>query len=123
LITVAVYFPYIIPYTNEFVPNKKTVYRKIWDSSVDYGQSDSSVVEFVAAHPEYKRATSVPDTGRYAVLSREMINTYLKNSNPYRWYQSMEPKGQYRYVLLLFDITRADLEKADWKKAELKIIE
>jgi hypothetical protein len=123
LITVAIYYPYIIPYTNEFIRDKKTVYRKIWDSSVDYGQSDSTARLFVAAHPEYKRASPVPDTGKYAVLMGEMMDTHLRNSNPYRWYQAIEPKEHLKYVLLLFDIRKEDLEKADWKKAEIRIME
>lgn len=121
-ITVVVYYPYIIPYTNEFITNKKRVYRKIWDSSIDYGQSDSSVKRFVVMHSEYKRASAVPDTGKYAVLMGEMVNTYLRNSNPYKWYQAMEPVGKYRYTILLFDIRKEDLDNADWKKTDLEII-
>jgi hypothetical protein len=122
IISLAVYYPYIIPYTNEFVSNKKMVYRKIWDSSIDYGQSDSSIKKFVAEHPEYKRASAVPDTGKYAVLMGEMVNTYLRNANPYKWYQAFEPNGQYRYVVLLFDIRKEDLQNAYFGKADLNII-
>jgi hypothetical protein len=122
LITVAVYYPYIIPYTNEFITNKKTVYRKIWDSSIDYGQSDSSINHFVAMHPEYKRASAVADTGKYAVRMGEVVNTYLRNANPYKWYQALEPTGHYRYTILLFDIKRKDLENADWSKSQITII-
>src|SRR5205085_10886819 len=64
-ISVAIYYPYIIPYTNEFVSNKKTVYKKILDSSIDYGQADESVSTFIATHPCYKKASSLPDTGKY----------------------------------------------------------
>lgn len=120
-ITIALYYPYLIPYTNEFITDKKTVYRKIYDSSVDYGQSDSSVSYFIKQHPEYKRPTPVPAVGRFAVLTGEMLNTYLRNTWQYKWYLAMEPKGHYRYTVLLFDITEEDLEKADFSKADFNI--
>ncbi len=121
-ITLFIYYPYIIPYTNEFITNRKTVYKKIWDSSVDYGQSDSSIHVFIKQHPGYKRATTNPDTGRYAVVMGEMNNTFTRNANPYKWYRALAPKGHSRYVILLFDISKQDIEKADWRKAEMKIV-
>jgi hypothetical protein len=114
-ISVAFYYPYLIPYTNEFITNKKTLYRKIYDSSVDYGQSDSSLNSFIAKHPQYKKASPVPDTGKYAVLMGQVINTYFREANPYRWYQRFEPTGQSKFVILTFDIKEDDLVKAGLK--------
>jgi hypothetical protein len=111
-ISVAFYYPYLIPYTNEFITNKKTVYRKIYDSSVDYGQSDSSLNNFISSHPEYKKASAAPDTGKYAVLMGQVINTYFRDANPYKWYQHFQPIGQSKFVILTFDIKEDDLKKA-----------
>jgi hypothetical protein len=112
-ISVGVYYPFIIPYTNEFVTNKKMIYKKISDSSIDYGQSDSSVVRFVANNPGYNVATAIPTPGKYAVPMAIVLNTYLRDKNPYNWYRELEPKGLYRYVILLYDINEADLRKAN----------
>jgi hypothetical protein len=122
MVTVAIYYPYIIPYTNEFIADKKTVYRKIYDSSVDYGQSDLSVQEFINQHSEYKPATEIPSIGKYAVVSGDMLNTYLRNTSKYKWYMAFEPKSHYRYTILLFDITKEDLQRADLHKTNFNII-
>lgn len=111
-ISVASFYPYIIPYTNEFIANKKMVYRKILDSSVDYGQSDKSIPDFIKENPGYKKASAVPDTGKYIVLMDHLIHSYLRQNNPYNWYQKLEPKGVYKYVILLYDIKEEDLVKA-----------
>ena len=121
-ITAALYYPFIISYTNEFVTNKKTVYRKIFDSSIDYGQSDSSLSQFLKQHPEYQPATANPSMGKHAVLMKQMFNTYLPYANDYKWYRALEPKGQYRYTILLFNITKQDLERADFTKTDIKIV-
>jgi hypothetical protein len=121
-VTVMIYYPHIIPYTNEFITSKKTVYHKIYDSSVDYGQSDSTVPGFIKLHPEYKPATSIPTEGKYAVLTGDMLNTYLRNSSKYKWYMAFEPTSHYRYTVLLFDIKKEDIERTDFNKADFKII-
>lgn len=121
-ITVACYYPYLIPYTNEFITNKKTVYRKIFDSSIDYGQSDSSLGGFLAKHPDYKAATIQPSTGKYAVLIKQMFNTYQPFSNTYKWYRAMEPKDHYRYTILLFNITERDLKLANYANTDIKVV-
>lgn len=38
LISVALYFPHFLPYTNEFIGNKKMAYKKIGDSNLSYGE-------------------------------------------------------------------------------------
>ena len=121
-ITVALYYPFIIPYTNEFETNKQTVYRKIYDSSIDYGQSDSSLSQFLKEHREYQPATVNPSTGKHAVLMKQMFNTYLPESGNYKWYLALEPVWNYRYTILLFNITKQDLEQADFTKTNIKIL-
>jgi hypothetical protein len=111
-ISVALYYPFIIAYTNEFVGDKKMVFTKFIDSSIDYGQSDSSIAKFVANNAGYKLASPVADTGKYAVVMAQAVNNYLRNNNPYNWYQKLKPKGLYRYVILLYDIKEEDLIKA-----------
>jgi hypothetical protein len=111
-ISIFFYYPFIIPYTNELITDKKMVYTKFVDSSIDYGQADSSITGFIAANPGYKIQSPVPDTGKYAVVMSQVVNNYLRKDNPYNWYQKMKPKGLYRYVVLLYDIKQDDLIKA-----------
>lgn len=115
-ISVAAYYPYIIPYTNEFINDKKMVYKKIGDSSIDYGQADLSVTDFIKDHREFKEASSSPAIGKFAVPMNSVLDLYLKNKSPYKWYQKLQPKGLYQYVILLYDIKQEDLIKAGLKE-------
>lgn len=121
-ISVGVYYPYIIPYTNELAGDKKLVYKKIIDSSMDYGQSDSSVNVFIAAHPAYKKPTAVPDTGKVAATMAQVVNTDLREQNPCRWLQKLQPKGLYRYVVLLYDVKEKDLRRLDSPKSQRNVL-
>jgi hypothetical protein len=111
-ISIAFYYPFIIPYTNEMITDKKMVYTKFVDSSIDYGQADSSITDFISANPGYKSKSPVPDTGKYAIVMSQVVNTYLRKENPYNWYQKLKPKGLYRYVVLLYDVKQEDLVDA-----------
>lgn len=122
LASVAAYYPYLIPYTNEFITNKKKVYKRIYDSSVDYGQSDSSLGKFLQEHREYQPATANPSIGKHAVLMKQMFNTYSPYSNNYKWYRAMQSVGNYRYTILLFNITKQDLEQANYANIDIKVV-
>lgn len=121
-VSVAMYYPYLIPYTNELITEKKQVYKTIYDSSIDYGQSDSSVKQFLVIHPQYKAASKIIQPGLYAVRMGDIINTYMRNENPYKWYRAYEPVAHYRYTVLLYHITAKDIALADWRKTNLRIV-
>ncbi|HEX8332240.1 MAG TPA: glycosyltransferase family 39 protein [Segetibacter sp.] len=112
LISMSFYYPFIIPYTNELITDKKMVFTKFVDSSIDYGQADSSITDFIAVNRGYKIKSPVPDTGKYAIVMSQVVNTYLRKENPYNWYQKLKPKGLYRYVVLLYDVKQEDLINA-----------
>jgi len=114
-ITVAMYYPYIISYTNEFLTDKKMVYKITVDSSIDYGQSDSSVNDFIKLHPSYKTASPVTAVGKFVLPINHMLNRDKNGNRLYEWYQSIEPKAVYKYVILLYDIQEEDLKKAGYK--------
>ncbi|HEX8462313.1 MAG TPA: hypothetical protein VF623_12820, partial [Segetibacter sp.] len=115
LISVAVFYPYIIPYTNEFITNKKTVYKKILDTSIDYSQVHLDMKQFLSSHPGYKNISTVPATGKYAITMNQLFDKEKWKTSPYNWYQKIEPSGLERYVVLLYDIKETDLVKAGLK--------
>lgn len=46
------YYPDYLAYFNEIVWDRRTAYRYLADSNLDWGQSDRSLREFMASHPE-----------------------------------------------------------------------
>lgn len=118
-ISVGSYYPYLIAYTNELIPDKKFAYKIIVDSSLEYGQSDSGVQDYIQMHPEYKGPVSTPDTGKFAVVVDDVVNLYWREKNRYNWYQKLEPTGVFRYVVLLYHVKEKDLVDAGlWKRKE-----
>ncbi len=112
-VSIAFYYPYIIAYTNEFIVNKATAYRKISDSSINYGQSDSSINKFLAENPTYQKASQIPKAGKFIVGMNQVCDTYLPLQNPYAWYNQLEPTGHFKYVFILYEVKADDLRSVD----------
>ena len=118
ILSLGLFYPFIIPYTNELVTNKKEVYNIMMDSSIDYGQSDSSIRKFMIDHPNYSIPAIKPITGRFALPMAHVIDRKLPDQNPYNWYQKMRPCGLYRNVVLIYNISRKDLINAGFVSSE-----
>jgi len=111
MMSVIRYWPNLIAYTNELVWNKTKAYKIIRDSSLDYGQSIPWVQTFVREHPGYKLPTNLPDTGKFAITVGHLFSDRegpLKNIAWLR--ENFEPVDNYRYTILLFNISAADLK-------------
>jgi len=116
LISSAIYFPQLLPYTNEFIRDKKMVYTTMNDANIDYGQVRSKVKTFIQQHPEYSLPTIIPSAGKFIVP----VNKLLPNADPspaavsYPWLQPFTPAAHYEYALLLYNITEEDLHRAGY---------
>lgn len=116
MISMISYFPDLLPYTNELIGNKKTVYKKVMDSSIDYGQSDSIANTFRLQNPYYKKPCGKPDTGHYMVSMRELAFSKLNNQKDISWFNKFQPIGLFQHVFLLYFIKEEDFEKLNAKK-------
>ena len=54
---------------------------------------------------------------------KQLFNTYQPFSNKYKWYRTLEPSDQYRYTILLFNITKQDLERANYANTDIKVVQ
>jgi hypothetical protein len=107
IVSSAIYFPWLIAYTNEFITDKKTVFRKIKDSSIDYGQNVQQLGKFRIKHPGYSLAIPGPKPGKYIVPAYQLINyTHRENAS---WLGNFEPSAHYQYSMFLFNISEADI--------------
>lgn len=105
------YYPDLIPYTNELVGNKKEIYKKVMDSSIDYGQADSAAKTFLAKNPTYKMASEQPDTGHYLVAMRALACSRHNKQSDILWLCNYQPTGLFQNVFLLYHINEDDLKK------------
>ena len=110
------YWPNLIAYTNELIWNKTEVYKKFRDSSLDYGQTDQLLNDFLISNPEYKLPTSKPDTGYFVITTYKLISKYNDPAHQVYWLeQNFKPYTHHNFTLLVFHITNDDLIKARLK--------
>jgi len=104
VLSVAHYFPNLIPYTNEMVWNKKMVYKKMNDSNIDYSQSLPDMAEYIAANPGLTEAPKKPAGGRF-VVSIQQLNPYnIDTATTRAWLQNFKPVSHYQYSLLVYEV-------------------
>lgn len=105
------YWPNMLSYTNELIWHKEQVYEKLYDSSVSYCQAEAFLQTFLQKHPEYKRPGTTPAAGKFAVELEAVANPL--NARGLQWLlQLKKPSGHYMHVVLLYEVTEADLQKA-----------
>jgi hypothetical protein len=116
LVSEAKYFPRLIPYTNEFLTDKKNVFRKIKDASIDYGQNIKDLEEYIQQHPGTRRPELTPKAGRYIVSMADLIDeTPQSGLVKYTWLLNFEPVDHYHYSMFIFDISENDIQQLQQK--------
>ena len=103
------YFPNLIPYTNEFLIDKKDAFRIIIDSNLDYGHYSRYANTFIKEHPEYKKAPLSPQTGKFILAIHDVFELRPADTKAYEWLFKLEPKAHYKFCYLLFEVSDRDL--------------
>ena len=104
-ISVALYFPHFLPYTNEFILNKKNAYKKIADTNLSYREGRKWLDQYLDQH---KTAVYEPDSPRSGTVIVD-VNNYLGLQDDsiegrYDWLKQYEPVGHIHSQYLIFEI-------------------
>jgi hypothetical protein len=110
IVSTTIYFPNLIPYTNEFLTDKKNVFRKIKDASIDYGQNTEDVQPYLKNHPDAKVPGTIPLPGKYIVRAMELFDEHSTNTQ-YLWLLNFKPVAHYKYSMFIFDISEKDMQQ------------
>jgi hypothetical protein len=113
IISTAFYFPNFIAYTNEFILDKKNVFRTLCDASVDYGQNDNALQNYILQHANTKLPGTTPAAGKYIVPMSQLIQT--SSSPDHSWLLQFDPVSHYKYTLLIFDISQKNIDQLQQK--------
>lgn len=105
LISVALYFPHFLPYTNEFILDKKNAYKKIADTNICYREGRHYLNEFLASHKNAIYEPAGPVEGIVVVE----VNDYLgiqddSQAGRYDWLRGTEPAGHIHSQYLIFNV-------------------
>jgi hypothetical protein len=106
LISVLSYFPHYIPYFNEFIWDRKTAYKYLADSNIDWEQSKQYLREYQKVHPE---AIVSPQykimSGLIVVNANDLVGVTVK-PEMYQWLrENFEPIDTIAYSYLVYEIT------------------
>ncbi len=104
-ISVLLYFPYFLPYTNEFIINKKNVYKKIGDSNLCYGEGKKFLSAYLEKHEDVSYAPDSPQAGKFVVEVNEYLGLTQVPSAKYKWMKGLEPVDHIHSEHLVFDIS------------------
>ena len=105
LVSVATYFPHFLPYTNEFIWNKKNAWKKIADTNLCYREGGCYLHDYLATHKNAVYEPAQPVSGLVVVE----VNDYLgvqENSRHgrYDWLRGLEPVDHIHSQYLIFDV-------------------
>lgn len=111
------YFPLLIPYTNEFVTDKKFAYKIMADSNLDYDNAFYYLQRFQHLHPEIKYAPLSPATGKFVIRTTDLLD--LNDLGRYAWIRNnFEPVDVVAFTYLVYEISEEQLISLDHKQPE-----
>ncbi|MBN9380296.1 MAG: glycosyltransferase family 39 protein [Chitinophagaceae bacterium] len=109
IVSVLSYFRNYIPYTNEFIPDKKMAYNIVGADNLNYGQGVYFLQDYLAAHPDVTMAAPTPRPGRQAIAINDFLDIW--NEHRYDWLKPFKPVGHIAHYYLIFDITPDEINK------------
>ena len=103
------YYPYYLSYFNEIVWDRKTAYKYLADSNLDWGQDGLILKRYLAEHPYIHEAPEKPElleeTAVYFLDVNQLVGV-TTDPGTYEWLrENFEPVGTIASSYLLFEIT------------------
>lgn len=109
VVSVLSYWRNYIPYTNEFIMDKKMAYKTVGASNLNFKQGKYFLKDYLAAHPEVTMATSTPRPGLQAVAVQDFLDVW--NEHRFDWIRPFRPVGHIAHCYLIFDIKPDEINK------------
>jgi hypothetical protein len=101
-ISVASYFPHMIPYFNEIVTDRKMAYRYLADSNLAWGQDEWVVQRFLKENPDVILNPEQPVTGRILIDANFPAGVRPRKADHFLRLMDIRPVAHVGYGHLLF---------------------
>ena len=108
-ISVALYFPHFLPYTNEFIMDKKMVFKKLGDTNLDFWEGQNFLKSYLEKN---KDAIFAPDSiiaGKIVLDANRLLGLNFGGSGEYQfkfiWAKDLIPVDHIHSQYLIYDIT------------------
>jgi hypothetical protein len=102
LVSVFGYANDYIPYTNEFIIDKKLAFKKVGTTNIDYGQGCTSAEEYMQTHPDVRYAGAEPGKGKFIIDLGSYGDVFGEHN--YTWIEKYTPYGHVRHKYLLIEV-------------------
>jgi hypothetical protein len=110
-ISVLSYYPHLLSYHNELAGDRKTTYRILADSNLDWGQNEWYANRYLRDHPGTIKNPKDPMIGEILVSANLLTGVVFPGE--YGWYEwllhDMEPIDHVAYSYLVFRITPGNI--------------
>lgn len=104
------YHPYYLSYFNELVWDRKTAYKYLADSNLDWGQGRKELEQYLQENPSVVYRSSKIQAGHIVVRVNDLVGVST-SPDQYAWLrENFEPADTIAYSYLIYDITPADIE-------------
>lgn len=110
LVSVSFYFPHFLPYTNEFIRNKRMAYRKIADTNICYGEGAVFLKKYLKKNKDAVYLPDKPIAGKVVMEVNEMLNLNIQTMGKYDWARNLIPVDDIQSQFLIFNVSK---EQAD----------
>jgi hypothetical protein len=105
LISVGSYFPHFLPYTNEFILQKKNAYKIIADTNLCYREGRRYLNEYLATHRDAVYRPKGPVSGLAVVEINDFLGIQEDSiDSTYQWLKGYEPEDHIHSQYLIFNI-------------------
>lgn len=111
VVSVFSYYPHYLAYFNEFVWDRKTAYKYLADSNLDWGQSRDYLKQYMADHPDAKYEPLKIKTGQIVVSVDDLLGI-SDSPTQFAWLrENFEPVDTVAYSYLVYDVSQQDLDR------------
>jgi hypothetical protein len=110
VISVLSYFPHYIPYLNELVYDRRTAYKFLADSNIDWGQDERYLAQYLKQYPDTHVRPAKPVAGR-VVVNVNHLTGVVGDPFRYAWLrENLFPVATIAYSYLVYDVSAKELE-------------
>ena len=110
-VSVFSYYPYCISYFNEFVWNRKSAYKYLADSNIDWGQGRNELDQYLLQHPSTIYKPGKARSGDIVVRVNDLVGV-TADPDQYAWLRNnFEPIDTIAYAYLVYKISPEEINK------------
>jgi hypothetical protein len=104
------YYPHFLTYFNELVWDRKTAYKYLADSNIDWEQGKNYLHEYLAVHPEVDFEPATIKPGKFAVSINALVGV-TADPQKYAWLrEEFSPQDTIANEYLIYHVSAQDYE-------------